>query len=286
MTGERPLTASTRLYAVLGRPVSHSLSPAMHNAAFKALGMDAVYLAFEVGPDDLGRALDGAWALGFGGLNVTVPLKKEAFRLAVEKDDTALVTGAANTLVRHSGGWKAHNTDVEGFLGAVGRELGFNPAGKKAVVLGAGGAARAAVYGLLSRGAEHVYVASRNFMAAQALADEILSGASRAEAVEIKDIPELLSTGDLLASATPLGLDPEAVWPLPLGGLDPGVKVYDMAYARGATSLEAEAVRMGFAAASGRTMLLLQGARAFSLWTGAEPPVLVMGEALESRAGD
>lgn len=283
MNGGRPVSASTRLYAVLGRPVSHSLSPAMHNAAFRALGMDAVYLAFEVEPGHMARALDGAWALGLGGLNVTVPLKTEAFRLSAEKDGTALSTGAANTLVRSDGGWKAYNTDVEGFLGAVRSELGFSPEGRKAAVLGAGGAARAAVYGLQRDGADRVYIASRNFEAARTLASEILSGASGPEAVEIKDIPELLGPGDLLASATPLGLDPGASWPFPVERLDKGVLVYDMAYGKEATSLEAEAMKAGLKAAGGRTMLLLQGARAFYLWTGTEPPLDVMGRALGMR---
>ncbi len=272
----------TAVYALLGKPVGHTLSPAMHNAAFSATGRDAVYVAFEVGAGDFPAALAGAHTLGLKGLNVTVPHKRDAYRLAREADDTAKATGAANTLVPCEGGYRAYNTDVAGFLSAIADDPGFEPEGRRAFVLGAGGAARAAVYGLMKAGTGKVYVAAREKDRAKALADEISYGAEHALAVEIMDAPSLLGRGDLMVSATPLGLDPEAVWPVPPGDFEQGVLFYDMAYGRGKTSLEREAAEAGHKSASGQKMLLMQGVAAFELWTGAKAPLEAMAEALVS----
>lgn len=279
-------TAATRLFGLLGHPVSHSLSPAMHNAAFRALGLDACYLAFDVPPERLVDALRGARALGAGGLNVTVPHKEQALRLAEEVDEGAALVGAANTLVPTSGGWKAFNTDVEGFLRALEEDVGFQAAGRKAVVLGAGGAARAAIVGLLRSGIQGIVVLNRNEERAEKLVSTVRRtvGGNRITSARLDpDETPGLGPGDLVVSATPLGLQRDTRWPWPLPTISAGVVFYDMAYGPGETSLVNAARQEGFLAASGRRMLLHQGAAAFSLWTGQAAPMLVMEEALRGQ---
>lgn len=275
------VTATTAAYGVLGWPVRHSLSPSMQTAAFSASSIDACYLAFEVSPDDFAAAVEGAYRLGFSGLNLTVPHKRAAFEAAVERDESAASTGAANTLVRCAGGWKAYNTDIDGFAGAVRDYLGFAAEGRTAALIGAGGASRAAIAALKSMGAARVVIAARDVAKAEALAVEFGGAAQGVEAVELGEVPGLLSAGDLLASATPVGLDSAGEWPWPMEKFDRGVLVYDMAYVRGGeTSLVLSAARAGLKAMSGKMMLVLQGARAFSLWTGRKPPVETMAAAL------
>jgi shikimate dehydrogenase len=212
-----------------------------------------------------------------------VPHKRAALAFAVERDPLAAAAGAANTLVPAAGGWRAHNTDVQGFVRALDRDLDFRARGRRCLVLGAGGAARAAAVGLLAEGAQEILIANRNGERAEALTRELTddAGISRLRAVGLEDGPELLRAGDLLVSATPLGLDPRGCWPWELRRFASGVAVYDMAYRRdGETSLVRAARAVGFRAASGLAMLLYQGALAFSLWTGLEAPVAAMERAL------
>lgn len=274
------ITASTRVFALIGKPVGHSLSPVMQAAAFNATGVDGCYVALEVSPENVEEALRGAFLLGFSGLNVTVPHKSAALKVAVEADATALATGAANTLVPCNGGWKAYNTDVAGFTGALERDFGFLPAGRTSVVLGAGGAARGAVYGLLEGGAARVWICARDRARGEALAAEFAREGASVGSASFDEASRLVGAGDLVVSATPLGLDPLGEWPFPLDWFDRGVLFYDMAYSRTETSLEASALKAGFRCAGGRTMLALQGARAFFLWTGVEPPLSAMLGAL------
>lgn len=285
MTGTPPLppTASTRLFAVLGHPVAHSLSPVFQNAGFRALGIDACYLAFDVAPEALGTALEGARALGFGGLNLTIPHKEQALALAREADAGAVLVGAANTLVPAPGGWRAFNTDVEGLLRALGDDLGFAPAGRRALLLGAGGAARAAAVGLLRSGIQEILLANRNETRAEKLACALgdVAGQNRVTPVGLGDARAFgLAAGDLVLSATPLGLHGQGSWPWDLGRFSPGVAFYDLAYGREETALVTAARAAGFRAASGRRMLLHQGAAAFTLWTGRPAPLGAMEAAL------
>jgi shikimate dehydrogenase len=272
---------------VLGHPVSHSLSPVLQNAAFRAAGIDACYLAFEVLPPDLPRALEGALALGVGGLNVTVPHKEKALAACSATHPVAELVGAANTLVAAPGGkgWVAHNTDVEGFLRAVEEELGFRPAGRRCLILGAGGAARAAAVGLAREGVQEILVANRNKERAEFFSAQLSERTgTRIEAVGLEEaVGAGLGAGDLLVSATPLGLAAGATWPWELERFDPGILAYDMAYGKRETALVEAARALGVKAASGRRMLLHQGAAAFTLWTGRSAPLGAMEEALFSN---
>ena len=273
----------TRLYGLFGHPVTHSLSPRMQNAALRESGLDALYLAFDVEPSDLKAALQGARAMGVAGLNVTVPHKERALGFSREADPVASLIGAANTLVPADGGWRAYNTDAEGFLGAVRADLGFTPGGRRCLLLGAGGAARAAAVALAREGAQEIFVANRNGERAETLCADLgdkLTGTSL-RAVPLDAAFSVLGAGDLLVSATPLGLQPDGSWPWDLGRLAAGVVVYDMAYRPTGETRLAEAARgAGLLSASGRSMLLGQGARAFSLWTGLTAPAGAMEQAL------
>ncbi len=277
------VSASTASYAVVGHPVAHSLSPAMQGAAFRACGIDACYHAFDVAPDRLAQALAGARALGFRGLNLTVPHKQAALALARSADAGAELVGAANTLVPEGDGWRAHNTDVEGFLKAVWQDLSFAPRGRRCVVLGAGGAARAAVVALARSEAQEIRVLNRNRERAEELVRDLRPrlGTDALSAGVLERAPEQLGPGDLVVSATPVGLDPHGSWPWEMGRAPQGVLVYDMAYRPGGeTPLVRQARDAGLRAASGLSMLLWQGALAFRLWTGREAPLEEMEGAL------
>jgi shikimate dehydrogenase len=259
----------------------------MQSEAFKSLGIDACYLAFEVRPEDLAAAVEGAFRLGFGGLNLTVPHKIQAMPLCNSLDVSASLTGAVNTLVREEKGWKGYNTDGAGFARAVEDDLGFRPKESRALIYGTGGAARAAICGLAADGVKYIFISGRSYDSASALASELekrLEGVA-VNAVKEESAPEILGEGDLLASATPLGLKAGSSWPWDLKRFSAGVLVYDMAYGQGPTPLEKEALDAGLRAASGLSMLVLQGAAGFSLWTGRAAPVGVMARVVASQKG-
>lgn len=276
-------SARTRLFGLVGHPVAHSLSPAMQNAGFRAAGIDAAYAAFDVSPEALGTALAGARALGFGGLNVTVPHKEGALALAVEADPVACLAGAANTLVPAAGGWKAFNTDVDGFLAAIREDLEWDPAGRRCLVLGAGGSARAVAVALVRAGAQEILLANRNEERAEGLALELRQrcGTDRVAGVALEAAPRRLGPEGLVVSATPLGLSESGRWPWDLARFAPGTAAFDLAYrAGGETPLVVEARARGLRAASGVAMLLHQGCLAFALWTGKPAPLAAMRRGL------
>ncbi len=267
---------ATRIVGVIGWPVAHSLSPAMHNAAFAALGLDFCYVPFAVAPSQLGDALAGALALSVVGLNVTVPHKESVLPLCAV-DAEARRIGAVNTLVRDGDRWWGHNTDRHGFACLLDEARVERP--RHAVVLGAGGAARAVVAELAER-AEHLTIASRRA--------GILTVGDRAHAFgEVQGIDgELLAGCDLLVDTTPRGLQGEPPM-VDLSRLPRTAVVVDLVV-KPMTPLVAAARQLGLAAHTGEAMLLHQGARAFSLWTGVEAPVEVMRRALVdalARAG-
>ena len=257
---------------VIGHPVEHSRSPAMHNAAFTALGLDWVYVAF---PTVAGRGEAAVWAaleLGLAGLNVTMPHKAAAALACDELTPEASALGAVNTVVVDGDRLVGHNTDGGGFLRAIADE-GVAVAGKHCLVLGAGGAARAIVLALGTAGAT-VTVAARREDAARAAAR-----LARGTAVGLADAP--VEACDVLVNATPLGMRGEAP-PFDAGRLRAGQFVYDTVYP-GETPLLAAAAAVDAAAAGGLGMLVHQGALAFRLWTGREPPVDVMRTAALDR---
>jgi shikimate dehydrogenase len=258
----------TRRLAVLGFPVAHSRSPAMHNAALAELGMaeDWHYEAIHVGPDRLAARVEAMPGEGFVGANVTVPHKEAALALADELSETAREIGAANTLCFEDGEVRAENTDAEGFL----RSLPASPAGKRALVFGAGGAARAVVWALVREGAE-VDVWNRTALGARNLCDE-LGGTP---------VPSLRRRGDydLIVNSTAVGLRGENIYRhLPLHTLKMGMgrTVVDMVYGSEPSKLLEEAGVRGAQTVDGIEVLVQQGALSFQIWTGREAPIETM----------
>lgn len=269
----------TRLIALLGDPVRHSLSPAFQNAAIRAAGLDAVYLALRCDPPRLEGLLRGIAGAGGGG-NITVPHKERAATLLDERSDAVVRTGACNTFWEADGCLHGDNTDVDGFDAAA-REVIGAPAGARVLVLGAGGAARAAVLALVRARADAIHVLARTSSRARTLRDDIDPGGRRVSVLE--DAAPLAREGyDLVVNATPVGLDSADPPPLDLDRPRRVAALLDLACYGDATALVRQAEARGIPAADGREMLLCQGVAAFRRWFGAEPDVAVMRRALEA----
>ena len=295
-TGRAEPGGSTALVGVLGDPVRHSLSPAMHNAALAALGLDWVYLALPVTAADLATVVAALEALDCRGLNVTIPHKQAVAALAAELSPLAQRLGAANTLVRRpGGGWLGTNTDVEGFLAPLGEG---NRPGERAVVLGCGGSALAVLAGLEQLGFSSIAVAGRNattLAALQAGCRDWLPALEPLAWTTANDerLLQALAQADLVVNCTPVGMastrDPMAAnrSPLAAAALDrlrPGSGVYDLIYTPRPTALLRGAAERGCRTWDGLEMLVQQGAAALRLWSGRDTvPVDAMRQAALER---
>jgi shikimate dehydrogenase len=262
------------VYGLVGNPVEHSLSPPMHEAAYEELGLDARYVTFEPDPADLEAAIEGARALGVAGLNVTVPFK-EAVRELVAVDDLAARVGAVNTVDYSGDEPTGHNTDVEGVRRAFAHH-DVPLAGETAVVVGAGGAGRAAAFALRDADAT-VHVANRTVEKAEALAADV-----GATAHGLDELPAVLPDADVLVNATTVGMESDES-PVPASALHAGLAVLDAVYAPLETRLLRDAAAAGATTVDGAWMLLFQGVAAFERWTGREAPVDAMDAALRAR---
>jgi shikimate dehydrogenase len=270
--------SDTRLAAVIGFPVRHSLSPAMHNAAFRELGLDWVYVACEVAPGAVDAAFAGVRALGLGGLSVTIPHKAAALEAVDEVTDAARAIGAVNTVVPTGvGRLRGENTDGAGFLASLSDE-GFKAAGRICVVLGAGGAARAVVHALAGAGAAEIVVVNRT--AARAEATAAVAGASGRVGTAAD-----VTRADLIVNATPLGLAGSQDLPVDPELLGDGQLVVDLVPNPAVTPLMRAARERGAGAAGGLGMLVHQGALAFEQWTGRPAPLGVMRAAAVRALG-
>jgi shikimate dehydrogenase len=272
---------------VIGDPIRHSLSPALHNAAFAATGLDWVYLAFPVAPGDVPAALAGMRALGIDGLSVTMP-HKAAVAAAVDRlSPTAARLEAANTVIRRGRDLVGESTDGEGFLAAVRQDEGWDPAGRRCLILGAGGAARSIALALADAGAARVVVVARRVDGAEAAA--ALAGPAGRSA-PASAVAEAVADAELVVNATPVGMTgvvkldrspPEPAFPFDLdpARLGTGQLVVDLVYAPVATPLLQAARRRGTRTANGLGTLIHQAALQFRLWTGEDPPLEVMSAA-------
>ncbi|HLB72204.1 MAG: shikimate dehydrogenase [Candidatus Methanoperedens sp.] len=268
-----------KLFGVLGDPVSHSLSPVMHNAAFKALGMDCAYHAFRVRPENLKDAIHGAYALGFGGLNLTIPLKEKALEI-VKPSVAAKEIGAVNT-VDFKDGIVGYNTDGIGAKKAL-AESGIEIDGKNVLLLGAGGAARALAFQLARDGAS-VNIANRTVERAQALASEV-NKVGRAKALGLENLRSLIKECDILINSTAVGMFPEVSGTIVSSDMmHSDLVVFDIVYNPVETGLLREARKAGARTIDGVKMLVHQGAEAFRIWTGKIPPVDVMEKAVREK---
>ena len=270
-----------KLFGVLGDPISHSLSPVMHNAAFRALGMECEYHAFRVSPDNLESAIKGAEALGFGGLNLTIPLKEKALEI-VKPTDMAQNIGAVNT-VDFKNGIVGHNTDGIGAKMAL-TDSGIGIEGKNALVLGAGGASRAIAFQLAKDGAS-VTIANRTVKRAEALAHDV-GAVGDVKASGFDALNKIIKNTDILINSTSVGMSPNTSETIVTSDMmHSDLAVFDIVYNPLKTRLLEEAEKAGATTIDGVMMLVYQGAEAFKIWTGVSPPVDVMEKAVRDALG-
>jgi shikimate dehydrogenase len=281
------IDGSTRIVGVFGWPVTHTASPAMHNAAFAALEMNWVYLAFAVEPQNLRVALHGARDMGLAGVNLTVPHKVLALEIVEQTDPEARRLGAVNTIVFERGRLRGFNTDGYGITQAVREDFGMDLAGRRVLVLGAGGAGRAIAVQCALAGAKKLWVANRTPARVEPLARALAGTGAAFEALPLDPaaIERIAPELDLLINATSVGLRPGESLGLPDRVFSPRLAVCDTIYRPAETGLLRQARRAGARAANGLSMLLHQGVRAFEIWTGRTPPLEVMRAALQQAAG-
>lgn len=269
------ISGATRLAGVIGSPVRHSLSPAIHNAAYEACGLDWVYVALEVAPLEAARAFAGMRALGIAGLSVTMPHKEAAFEAVDELTPAARAMRAVNCVHLVGDRLVGHNTDGDGFVDSLRADASVDPAGLRVAVLGAGGAARSVVEALARNGAADIAVVNRTLGRAGEAA--VLAGS-----VGRIGGPADISGADLVVNATSVGMGGGAL-PLEVSLLRHGQVVADLVYHPLDTALLQAAREVGAQAVDGLGMLVHQAARQFALWTGTQAPVGVMRAAAEAE---
>ena len=275
------ITGKTRVYGVIGDPMEHTLSPIMHNAAFEALKLDYTFLAFKVKPAELENAVNGMRALNIRGLNVTMPHKSSILKYLDRVDLSAQIINSVNTILNRDGKLFGFNTDGVGALKAL-RENDVEPKGRKILLLGAGGAARAIAYTMV-RESDELAVLNRTLKPAQELAKLLEKTANKkiiSGALSPKEIKHNLQDSDILINATSVGMKPkpeESLIPPKLIG--PNLAVIDIVYNPIETQLAKDAKAAGAKVVSGVEMLIYQGAASFEIWTGKSAPVEVMRQA-------
>lgn len=275
---------------LFGFPVSHSLSPVIHNAALADLARTAPefaawrYAKFEIAPAELAAALQCAHAKGFRGLNITIPHKEAVFAHAESADDFTRAAGAGNTLIRTPTGWRASNTDGGGMIDALQAELGINLRGRDVILLGAGGAARAAALQCLREGARSVTIGNRSRPRLDALLAHLapLAGAAQVCGFTFEDSNALdaLPPDAVIINATSSGLAHDEAAPIDLRRTPRPAVVYEMTYNPPVTALLRDAAALGIPHANGLGMLVFQGARSLSMWTQRNVSADVMKAAL------
>ena len=279
--GSLPISGTTRVAFVIGDPIAHSLSPAMHNAAFRHLGIDGVYVALRIDPANLAHAVAGFRALDILGFNVTVPHKEKILPLLDRVSPAARLTGAVNTVIRRKGKLLGENTDVIGFRRAL-EDEGVELEGKRALLIGAGGAARAVLTALKQGRASSVVIANRTPQRSETLARRFRARGFRCSTISLDQLQDerLAASIELTINSTSIGLTGESFLPIPYRAFSADCLFYDL-IPRGRTDFLFCARRARRKAVDGLGMLLHQGAAAFELWTGEPAPVAVMRQALD-----
>ncbi len=276
----RAISGKTRLCGVIGDPIEHTMSPVMHNAAFRQMGLDYLYVPFRVKQEELARAMQGMRALNIRGLNVTIPHKVAVIQFLDRLDPLAEKIGAVNTIVNDDGVLSGYNTDGAGFLRAL-LEKKIEPQGKNIVIVGAGGASRAISFFLADRGA-HLVILNRLLELdwAKELASRISQIFNKeVEALELnrENLIRALGKADILVNATSVGMTPNIdETPVASDLLKPELTVFDVVYNPIKTRLLREAEAAGAKIINGIDMLVWQGALAFEKWTGVKAPVELM----------
>lgn len=277
------ISGKTRFVVIFGDPVEHTLSPAMHNAAFEELGMDCRYIPFHIAPGALGEAVRAIRALGIVGANITVPHKERVLEFLDQVDEEAARIGAVNTIVNDGGSLKGYNTDGRGFIMSLREDGGFEPAGKRVFVCGAGGAARGVCFALASAGARRIYLYDVDGPRMDRLVMEANSAFGRDVARPSALDPDFIRGADLVINATPLGMRESDPLPMPEGSFRVGQLVYDVVYNPAETKTLKAARSAGAKGVNGLGMLLYQGVLAFDHWFAVTPPAKSMRKALETR---
>ena len=272
------ITGKTKITGLFGYPVEHTLSPAMHNAAFEHLGLDYCYLPFLVHPNSLGKAVDSIRALTMAGVNITVPHKEAVIPFLDDVNEEAAFIGAVNTIVNREGRLAGYNTDGRGFMRSLG-ENGISVEGKKVLLVGAGGASRAVGY-YISETAASLAIHDIDRTRLDKLASDLSNIRGNVTALSQIDNP---AGFDIIINATPLGLKEGDPSPVDISALSPMQTVCDLIYKR--TALLEVAAQKGCRTLDGLGMLLWQGVLAFELWTSVEPPADIMKTALISAMG-
>ncbi len=279
------ITGSTNVLCVIGDPIAHSMSPKMHNAAIQDLGIDYVYTAFHVSNQRLEKAVEGFRALQIKGINVTIPHKVEIMQYLDEIEPTAAKLGAINTILNEDGVLKAKNTDGEGAIKSL-KDNGCNPAGKKAVILGAGGASRALAY-YLARDVESLTLFDLDLEMAEKLAQSVRNHYDipiNAVKMELNAAKAAIEDCELLINATPVGMHPKIdQTPIPIDFLHTDLTVFDIVYNPIETKLLQDAKNIGCTAISGVDMFVNQGYIAFEWWTNKTPNRDLMREIVVSN---
>ncbi len=276
------INGKTNVFGIIGDPVEHTLSPGMHNAAFKKLDMNNIYVPFHVNAEELEDAIAGAYALGIRGLNVTIPHKTEVIKYLDYLDIAAGLIGAVNTIEFGKNGAVGHNTDGIGAVRAINEITSVK--NKKVMILGAGGAARAIAFQILLSGAKNLVISNRTIEKASELRDDLVEKLE--PDVQVTDLGHELETElkdtDILVNTTPIGMYPN-ISQKPLVTADmmhEDLVVNDIVYNPLKTGLLDEAEKAGAKPISGVKMLIYQGVESFKIWTGIEPPVEVFKKAL------
>lgn len=272
------IDGETKICALIGDPVEHTLSPCIHNAAFEHLGLNYVYVAFNVKPRDLEKAIKGVLGLGIHGLNVTMPHKTRILSFLDRLDPNARLMGAVNTILNDHGKLVGYNTDGVGALRAL-LEVEKDMKTKNVLILGAGGASRAISFALATKVFKLV-VMNRTFEKAVSLVFEVkrkVGGRVKAREFTPEALSEEVRRADIIINATPIGMHPQSnETPIPPELLRPDMTVFDLVYNPLETKLLKEAKKVGARTIDGLKMLVYQGAASFKIWTGIDPPLDVM----------
>jgi shikimate dehydrogenase len=287
---KQQMNEKTKQVGLIGWPIKHSLSPAMHNAAFAELGLDWTYVLIPTPPGQLTQALKELLAQNFVGSNVTMPHKRAVIPHLDELSDAARLIGAVNTIHIQDGRFYGENTDAIGFLNGL-KEAGYDPKGMRVAMLGAGGAARAALFSLLQAGAGKVTVINRTVERAAALVDDLAKVFSTSslsfEPLNSETLAALHGQVDLVVNSTSIGMLPQSdasPWPAEVA-IPTGAIFYDIVYYPVQTLFLRRAQEAGQKTVNGVSMVVHQGASAFEMWTGQQAPLAVMRQTLLKGLG-
>lgn len=278
----------TKIVGIIGKPIEHSLSPIMYNAAFQELGLNWCYLPFSVEPEGLESAIESIKALQMPGVNITMPYKEAVMRFLDESTLCTKIVGAVNTIHNVEGKLIGYNTDGRGFIKAIETEASFSPKEKTIFIIGAGGAARSVVLSLALEGAKKIYIYNRTKQRAELLAQMAMQKVNlcQAEAYDFnQDVSLFLKKSNMIVNATPWGQErTEVEIPLPMESITKSHFICDLVYAPEVAPLMERANEVGAITISGLSILLFQGAFAFEIWTGREAPIEIMRKSLLKKA--